>query len=44
VRFSSGLIADHPAISASVRKHPSHSPLSGLILHTLMQGEATSSG
>src|SRR5262249_26381966 len=42
-RFSSGLIADHAAISASVRRQPSHSPVSGFILHTLMQGEATSS-
>ena len=42
-RFSSELIADHAAISASVRRQPSHSPVPGFILHTLMQGEATSS-
>src|SRR5262249_38810512 len=42
-RFSSGLITDHAAISSSVRWHPSHNAVSGFILHTLMQGEATSS-
>ncbi len=42
VRFSSVLMPDQAAISASVRKQPSHSSVSGFIRHTLLHGEATS--
>src|SRR5258705_1568251 len=43
-RFSTLAIADQAAISSSVRRQPSHSPVAGFILHTFVQGEGTSSG
>src|SRR5947209_12303364 len=41
-RFSTSLRADQAAISSSVRKQPSHRPVSGFIRHTLLHGEGTS--
>src|SRR6266571_2988936 len=41
-RFSVALMADQAAISSSVRKQPSHRPVSGFIRHTLLHGEGTS--
>src|SRR5712691_2522021 len=41
-RFSASLMAAQAAISSSVRKQPSHRPVSGFIRHTLLHGEGTS--
>ena len=41
VRFSVAEKSIHPLISSSVRKHPPHMPVTGSMMHTLVQGEVT---